>query len=45
MKGELDRIIAKLSPEMATLTRAVLAKLRPRFPGATEMVYEKRIHS
>jgi hypothetical protein len=42
MKSELDRIIAKQSPEMAKLTRAVLAKLRPRFPGAVELVYDKK---
>ena len=40
--SELDKIIAKQSPEMAKLTRAVLAKLRPRFPGAVEMVYDKK---
>lgn len=39
---ELDRIIAKQPPAMAKLTRDVLAKLRPRFPGAIEMVYDKR---
>jgi hypothetical protein len=39
---ELDRIIAKQPPEMAKLTKAVLAKLRPRFPGAVEMVYDKK---
>ena len=27
---------------MAKLTKAVLAKLRPRFPGAVEMVYDKK---
>ena len=42
MTTELDRMIAKRPAEMAKLTRAVLAKLRPRFPGATEMVYEKK---
>ncbi|MEO7157631.1 MAG: DUF1801 domain-containing protein [Vicinamibacterales bacterium] len=42
MSRELDKIIAKQSPEMAKLTRAVLAKLRPRFPGAVEMVYDKK---
>jgi hypothetical protein len=42
MKAELDRIIAKQTPEMAKLTKAVLAKLRPRFPGAVEMVYDKK---
>jgi hypothetical protein len=39
---ELDAIIANRSPQMAKLTRAVLAKLRPRFPGAVEMVYDKK---
>jgi len=39
--SELDAIIDRRSPEMAKLTRAVLAKLRPRFPGAVEMVYDK----
>ena len=42
MSRELDQIIAKQSPEMAKLTREVLAKLRPRFPGAVEMVYDKK---
>jgi len=42
MKSELDRIIAKQPPEMAKLTRAVLAKLRTRFPGAVELVYDKK---
>jgi hypothetical protein len=40
--AELKRIIAKQSPEMAKVTRAVLAKLRLRFPGAVEMVYDKK---
>jgi hypothetical protein len=40
--AELDKIIAGRSPEMAKLTKAVLAKLRPRFPGAVEMVYDKK---
>ena len=40
--AELDRIIARRSPGMAKLIRAVLAKLRPRFPGAVEMVYDKK---
>jgi len=38
---ELDAIIDGRGPAMAALTRAVLAKLRPRFPGAVEMVYDK----
>jgi hypothetical protein len=41
-EGELDRIIAKQSPEMASLTRKVLAKMRARLPGATELVYDKK---
>jgi len=41
-QGELVKIIAKQSPAIAKLTRAVLAKLRPRFPGAVEMVYDKK---
>ncbi|HUQ87785.1 MAG TPA: DUF1801 domain-containing protein [Vicinamibacterales bacterium] len=42
MSEDLERIIAKQSPEMAKLTRAVLAKMRTRFPGAVEMVYDKK---
>lgn len=42
MTKELDRIIAKQPPQMAKLMKAVLAKLRPRFPGAVEMVYDKK---
>jgi hypothetical protein len=38
---ELDSIIAGRGAEMAKLTKAVLAKVRPRFPGAVEMVYDK----
>jgi hypothetical protein len=38
---DLDAIIAGRGPEMAKLTTAVLAKLRARFPGAVEMVYDK----
>jgi len=38
---QLDAIIAHRPPEMARLTKAVLLKLRPRFPGAVEMVYDK----
>ena len=39
---DLNGIIAARSPEMAKLTRAILAKMRPRFPGAVEMVYDKK---
>lgn len=42
MSKELDAIIAKRPPDMAKLTREVLAKLRPRFPGAVELVYDKK---
>jgi hypothetical protein len=41
-EAELDKIIEKQTPEMAKLTREVLAKLRPRFPGSVEMVYDKK---
>ena len=37
----MDQIIRRLPPEMASLTRAVLAKLRKLLPGAVEMVYDK----
>jgi hypothetical protein len=42
MSRELDRIIAKQPSDMAKLTKAVLAKIRPRLPGATELVYDKK---
>lgn len=42
MSDPLGAIIARLPPDMAKLTRAVLAKLRPRFPGAVELVYDKK---
>jgi hypothetical protein len=41
-QAELDLIIAKQPPDMVELVKAVLAKLRPRFPGAVEMVYDKK---
>ena len=40
--AELDRIIARRSPGMAKLTRAALARMRKRLPGAVEMVYDKK---
>jgi hypothetical protein len=40
--AQLDKAIQRRSPEMVKLTKAVLAKLRPRFPGATEFVYDKK---
>ena len=42
MTKELDRIIAKQPPAMAKLTRDVLERMRARFPGATELVYDKK---
>ena len=36
----LDRFLAKYSPDIATLARAALAKMRARLPGAVEMVYD-----
>lgn len=42
MSADLNRIIAKQPPAMAKLTREVLAKIRPRFPGAVELVYDKK---
>ena len=41
MKSELDAMINRRPPEMKKLAKAVLARLRPRFPGAVEMVYDK----
>jgi hypothetical protein len=38
---QLDLIVAKQAPAMVALTKAVIAKLRPRFPGAVELVYDK----
>jgi len=37
---ELEGFIARYTPEIAALTRAVLAKMRARLPGAVEMVYD-----
>jgi hypothetical protein len=37
---QLARFIAKFMPDMQHLTKAVLRKMRLRFPGATEMVYD-----
>ena len=40
--AELDKLIARLPPDMAKLTKAVLAIMRKRLPGATELVYDKK---
>jgi len=36
----LSGFIAKYAPEIATLAKAVLAKMRKRLPGAVELVYD-----
>ena len=38
---QLDGFIARFSPPMAKLTKAVLKKMRERLPGTVEMVYDK----
>jgi hypothetical protein len=38
----LDAAIARYSPEVAAVARAGLKKLRLRFPGARQLVYERR---
>jgi hypothetical protein len=40
--AQLTAIIDRRPPEMAKLTKAVLAKVRQRLPGAVEMVYDKK---
>ena len=40
--AQLTAIIDARPPEMAKLTKAVLAKVRERLPGAVEMVYDKK---
>jgi hypothetical protein len=37
---QLAGFIAKFTPEVAALAEAALAKLRTRFPGAIQMVYD-----
>jgi hypothetical protein len=39
-KKQLDSFIDKFTPEIAAQTRAVLAKMRARLPGAVELVYD-----
>jgi hypothetical protein len=38
----LDKAIARYSPEVAATARAGLKKLRARFPGARQLIYERR---
>ncbi|MGH9237217.1 MAG: hypothetical protein ACRD3G_04180 [Vicinamibacterales bacterium] len=45
MPGEaayLDKAIGRYSPEVAATARAALKKLRTRFPGARQLVFERR---
>jgi hypothetical protein len=39
-KTQLSTFIARFTPEIASLTRAALARMRERLPGAIEMVYD-----
>src|SRR5437660_8538316 len=38
----LDRAIGRYSPEVAATARIALKKLRARFPGARQLVYERQ---
>jgi hypothetical protein len=38
----LERAIDRYSPDVAATARAALKKLRTRFPGARQLVYERR---
>jgi hypothetical protein len=37
---QLEKFLAKYTPEMAGLAKAILVKMRKRLPGAVEMVYD-----
>jgi hypothetical protein len=39
-EAQLEGFLAKYTPEMAGLAKAVLVKMRKRLPGAVEMVYD-----
>ena len=41
-KAYLDEAIARYSPEVAATARAGLRKLRALFPGARQLVYDRR---
>ena len=41
-KAYLDKAIGRYSPEVAATARAALKKLRARFPGARQLVYDRR---
>ena len=40
-KAYLDQAISRYSPDVAATARAGLKKLRARFPGARQMVYDR----
>jgi len=40
--ADLDRAIDRYAPDVAATARAALKKLRARFPGARQLVYERR---
>ena len=39
-EAQLESFIDKFTPELATLTRALLARMKARVPGATILVYD-----
>ncbi len=39
-QDELDRFVDRYAPEVAALTRAAMARLKARIPGATILVYD-----
>ena len=39
-QAQLARFLARYSPEIDTLARAALAKMRAQLPGAIELVYD-----
>jgi hypothetical protein len=41
-KAYLEKAIGRYSPEVAATARAALKKLRARFPGARQLVFERR---
>lgn len=41
-KAYLEKAISRYSPEVAATARAGLKKLRQRYPGARQVVYERR---
>ena len=41
-KAYLDKAIGRYSPDVAATARAGLKKLRARFPGARQLVYDRR---